>query len=35
VGPIRAIEDRDLGEPGERTLEAAALLREDIRSSLA
>jgi branched-subunit amino acid aminotransferase/4-amino-4-deoxychorismate lyase len=35
VGPVRAIEERDLGEPGQRTLEAAALLREDIRSSLA
>jgi branched-chain amino acid aminotransferase len=35
VGPVRAIEDRDLGEPGERTLEAARLLREDVRSSLA
>src|SRR3954451_17995596 len=34
VGPIRAVEDRDLGEPGERTLEAARLLREDVRSSL-
>ena len=35
VGPISAIEDRDLGEPGERTRQAADLLREDIRSSLA
>ncbi|MEA2423100.1 MAG: branched-chain amino acid aminotransferase [Thermoleophilaceae bacterium] len=34
VGPVSAIEDRELGEAGERTLEAAALLREDIRSSL-
>jgi branched-chain amino acid aminotransferase len=34
VGPVRAIEDSDLGEPGERTLEAARLLREDVRSSL-
>jgi branched-chain amino acid aminotransferase len=34
VGPVRAIEDRDLGEPGERTQEAARLLREDVRSSL-
>jgi branched-chain amino acid aminotransferase len=34
VGPVRAIEDRELGEPGERTLEAARLLREDVRSSL-
>jgi branched-chain amino acid aminotransferase len=34
VGPVSAIEDRDLGAPGEVTLEAAALLREDIRSSL-
>jgi branched-chain amino acid aminotransferase len=34
VGPVRAIEDRDLGEAGERTLEAARLLREDVRSSL-
>jgi branched-chain amino acid aminotransferase len=35
VGPVRAIEDHELGEPGERTLEAARLLREDVRSSLA
>src|SRR3954463_3844207 len=35
VGPVRAIEDRDLGDAGERTLEAARLLREDVRSSLA
>jgi branched-chain amino acid aminotransferase len=34
VGPVAAIEDRDLGEPGEVTLKAAALLREDVRSSL-
>jgi branched-chain amino acid aminotransferase len=34
VGPIRAVEDHDLGEPGERTRQAADLLREDIRSSL-
>src|SRR3954469_8625560 len=34
VGAIRAVEDRELGEPGERTLEAARLLREDVRSSL-
>ncbi len=34
VGPVAAIEDRELGEAGERTREAAALLREDIRSSL-
>jgi branched-chain amino acid aminotransferase len=34
VGPVRAIEDRDLGDPGERTLEAARLLREDVQSSL-
>jgi branched-chain amino acid aminotransferase len=34
VGPVRAVEDRDLGEPGGRTLEAARLLREDVRSSL-
>jgi hypothetical protein len=31
---VSAIEDRDLGAPGERTREAAALLHEDIRSSL-
>src|SRR3954468_14664876 len=35
VGPVRAVEDRELEAPGERTAEAAALLREDIRSSLA
>jgi branched-chain amino acid aminotransferase len=34
VGPVSAIEDRELAVPGERTREAAALLREDIRSSL-
>jgi branched-chain amino acid aminotransferase len=34
VGPVSAIEDRELGEPGERTLDAARLLREDVRSSL-
>src|SRR3954453_7425899 len=34
VGPVRSVEDRDPGEPGERTLEAARLLREDVRSSL-
>jgi branched-chain amino acid aminotransferase len=34
VGPVSAIEDRELAVPGERTSEAAALLREDIRSSL-
>jgi branched-subunit amino acid aminotransferase/4-amino-4-deoxychorismate lyase len=34
VGPVRAIEDRELGEPGDRTLEAARLLREDVQSSL-
>jgi branched-chain amino acid aminotransferase len=34
VGPVAAIEDRELGPPGEVTLEAARLLREDIRSSL-
>jgi branched-chain amino acid aminotransferase len=34
VGPVAAIEDRELGAPGERTLEAATLLREDVRSSL-
>jgi branched-chain amino acid aminotransferase len=34
VGPVAAIEERSLGEPGERTRQAAALLREDIRSSL-
>jgi branched-chain amino acid aminotransferase len=35
VQPVGAIEDHDLGEPGERTRHAADLLREDIRSSLA
>jgi branched-chain amino acid aminotransferase len=35
VGPLAAVEDRELPVPGERTAEAAALLREDIRSSLA
>jgi branched-chain amino acid aminotransferase len=34
VGPVAAIEERELGAPGERTLEAARLLREDVRSSL-
>jgi branched-chain amino acid aminotransferase len=34
VGPVRAIEDNELEAPGARTVEAAALLREDIRSSL-
>src|SRR3954447_23869854 len=34
-GPVAAVEDRELTVPGERTAEAAALLREDIRSSLA
>jgi branched-chain amino acid aminotransferase len=34
VGPVAAVEDRELDAPGERTAEAAALLREDIRSSL-
>jgi branched-subunit amino acid aminotransferase/4-amino-4-deoxychorismate lyase len=35
VGAIRSIEDRDLpAVPGERTRDAAALLREDVRSSL-
>jgi branched-chain amino acid aminotransferase len=34
VGPVAAIEDRELEAPGERTAEAAALLREDVRSSL-
>jgi branched-chain amino acid aminotransferase len=34
VGPVAAIEDRALEVPGERTAEAAALLREDVRSSL-
>jgi branched-chain amino acid aminotransferase len=34
VGPVAAIEDRDLGGPGEVTTRAAALLREDVRSSL-
>ena len=35
VGPVVAVEDRKLeGAPGERTREAAALLREDIRASL-
>ena len=35
VGPVAAVEDRELAQPGERTLEAARLLSEDIRSSLA
>ena len=35
VGPVAAIEDRELDVPGPRTAEAAALLHEDIRSSLA
>jgi branched-chain amino acid aminotransferase len=35
VGPVAAVEDHELAVPGERTAEAAALLREDIRSSLA
>src|SRR3954453_19477605 len=35
VGPIRAVEERELpAVPGERTREAAVLLREDVRSSL-
>jgi branched-chain amino acid aminotransferase len=34
VGPVAAIEDRELEAPGERTAAAAALLREDVRSSL-
>jgi branched-chain amino acid aminotransferase len=34
VGPVCAVEDRELQAPGERTTEAAARLREDIRSSL-
>jgi branched-chain amino acid aminotransferase len=35
VGAIRSVEDRDLpAVPGPRTSEAAALLREDVRSSL-
>lgn len=34
VGPVAAIEERELGAPGERTLEAARLLRADVRSSL-
>jgi branched-chain amino acid aminotransferase len=35
VGAIRAVEDRELpAVPGPRTSEAAALLREDVRSSL-
>ena len=34
VGPVAAIEDRELEAPGERTAEAATLLREDVRSSL-
>lgn len=32
--PVAAIEDRDFGEPGERTLEARALLLEHIRGAL-
>src|SRR3954447_20082073 len=35
VGPVAAGEDRELPAPGERTAEAAALLRKDVRSSLA
>jgi branched-chain amino acid aminotransferase len=35
VGPVAAVEDRALDAPGERTAEAATLLREDVRSSLA
>jgi len=35
VGPVAAIEDRELDAPGERTAEAAVLLSEDVRSSLA
>ena len=34
VGPVAAVEDRELPAPGPRTAEAAALLSEDIRSSL-
>jgi branched-subunit amino acid aminotransferase/4-amino-4-deoxychorismate lyase len=34
VGPVSAIEDHELEAPGERTAEAALLLREDVRSSL-
>ena len=34
VGPVAAVEDRELPAPGQRTAEAAALLSEDIRSSL-
>ena len=34
VGPVAAVEDRSLGQPGERTLVAARLLREDISASL-
>ena len=34
VGAVSAVEDRELAAPGERTLKAAALLREDISSSL-
>jgi branched-chain amino acid aminotransferase len=35
VGPVSAIEDRELDAPGERTARAAALLSDDVRSSLA
>jgi branched-chain amino acid aminotransferase len=35
VGPVAAIEDRELEAPGERTAQAAVLLRDDVRASLA
>jgi branched-chain amino acid aminotransferase len=35
VGPVAAIEDRELDAPGPRTAEAAALLGDDVRASLA
>ena len=34
VQPVAAVEERELGEPGERTREAAAALREQIRVEL-
>ena len=34
VGPVAAVEDRELDAPGPRTAEAAALLSQDVRASL-
>ena len=34
VQPVAAVETREFGEPGERTLEAAAALRDHIRAAL-